>query len=115
MSVNIQLHHIGVAVGDVEATIQALVAALAAERVPAPGTGHELVRIGDLHVALVPRRDSDPRVRPWGDHVALTTAASARGEIVERLEAFGWRSQDVHGRIYVRSPCELLTLELLVA
>lgn len=112
---NIQLHHIGVAVGDVEATIEALVAAFAAERVPAPGTGHELIRIGDIQLALVPLGDRDPRQRAWGDHVALAVPASSRADTVKRLEDHGWRSQDVRGRIYVQSPCGLLTLELLAA
>jgi len=109
----IQLHHIGLAVGDLDATLDALIAALGAERLPAPTAGHVLLRVGDVHLALVARKDADPRTRAWGDHLAFTVPATSRDDIVRRLRDRGWLSQDVHGRVYVRSADASLTLELL--
>ena len=110
----IQLHHIGLAVGDLDATLDALVDALGAERSPASTADHVLLRVGDVNLALVARKDADPVTRAWGDHLAVTVPAESRDDIVRRLGARGWPSQDVHGRVYVRNPDASLTLELLV-
>lgn len=109
----VQLHHIGLAVGDIDATIEALSAALGAVRAPAPLAGHTLLRIGDLRLALVARTGNDPRERAWGDHLALTVPAASRHEVVGALLAKGWQAQEVRGRIYVRNDDGSLTLELL--
>ena len=73
-----------------------------------------MLRVGDVHLALVARKDADPRTRAWGDHLAFTVPATSRDDIVRRLGARGWHSQHVHGRVYVRNADASLTLELLV-
>ena len=110
----VHLHHVGLAVGDIEATVAAFRAAFGAERMPEPAAGHVLVRVGDVHLALVPRHDGDPRARARGDHLAFTLSASEHTHVVHQLLANGWRSQDVQGRTYVQNDDRSLTLELLV-
>lgn len=112
---NIELHHIGITVGHVEQTLDALSAAFGAERLPAPSAGHMLLRFGALQLALVERKGTDPLARASGDHLAFTLPAAARDEAVRKLSERGWQSQDVRGRVYVQSPDASLTLELLVA
>ncbi len=108
-----RLHHLGLTVGDVDATAAALASVFDAERLEAPVTGHALIRLGDIHLALVPLEGNDPANRPRGDHLALALPADQRNVAVARLEAAMWSTQEVQGRVYARSPDGTLTLELL--
>lgn len=110
---NVRLHHLGLGVSDVEATTEALIVALGAEPVPSPDTGHPLLRLGGVLLALVPLQDSDPTNRAWGDHIALASSEGDRKAAVARLTERGWSTLDVRGRVYARSPDGAFTIELL--
>jgi hypothetical protein len=110
---HIELHHIGITVGQVDEILDALREAFGAERLPEPAAGHMLVRLGALELALVERKDTDPSERAFGDHLAFTLSAAERDEAVRRLKERGWPAEEVRGRIYVQSPDASLTLELL--
>lgn len=107
-------HHVGVVVQDVARSTDLLVQLLDAEVLPAPSAGHTLLRVGGIHLALVPRQDGDPTVRAWGEHLAFSVPPSSRAELVARLDRLGCVHEDVRGRLYARD-ADGLTLELLFA
>lgn len=108
-----QLHHLGISVANVDEVTETLVSVFGAERVPSPSAGHTMIRFAGIEVAIVPLRDGDPTTRAFGDHVAVAAPASARAEIERKLSERGWATEDVRGRLYARSPDGMLTLEIL--
>lgn len=104
------LHHVGLTSRNPEATAAVLVALFGAEK--SKGPGHDVFRIGDLHVALVPWREGDPIGHSFGEHLAFRLAAVERESLLARIAALELPSQHVHGRLYVRDP-DGLTFEFL--
>ncbi len=109
------VHHLGLAVTDVPSVLEALEAAFGARRLEAPVAGHALLHLGELRLALVPLEAGEPRARARGDHLALELPAGARARAAGALQARGWVTELVRGRLYARAPDGMLTLELLEA
>lgn len=107
---NVVLHHVGLTSRNPEATSAVLIALFDAEK--SKGPGHDLFRIGDLQLALVPWREGDPLGHSFGEHLAFRVAAADRASLLSRIEALALPSQDVHGRLYVRDP-DGVTFEFL--
>jgi catechol 2,3-dioxygenase-like lactoylglutathione lyase family enzyme len=107
---NVLVHHLGIVSTDLPRTIDFYVRLLGGS-VAAMG-GHTVVTAGDVRIAVVPRRDTDPQGYARGHHVAFQLPVEGRHALLAELDELGAPHEDAGGRIYTRDP-DGLTLEFM--